>query len=157
MQENTGKIERYLEIGRSTKKFAPAEIEILREVLEDWQNNPDTTYIVFDEEIDSKIVGFIIFGLVPLTKFSWDIYWIAVDGSCQGKGIGRKLLQRTEDYLLRRQKRIILRAETSGKKEYAPTRAFYIKTQFKEALRIPDFYDEGDDLMMYTKHLPASK
>jgi putative acetyltransferase len=44
------------------------------------------------------MVGFVIFGRIPLTEFGWDIYWLAVKKCWQGKGIGSLLMNGLLDW-----------------------------------------------------------
>lgn len=145
--------EYYLKAVRSTKVFNPRELEVLGEVLQDCQDKPGQNYFLLDEKQDDTLAGFIIFGRIPLTQFSWDIYWLAVDKKYQGKGAGRKLLQKVEDFLLQKEGCAVLRVETSARKEYVHARGLYLKQGFKETGRIPDFYGQGDDLVTFYKDL----
>jgi hypothetical protein len=43
--------------------------------------------------------------------------------------------------------------ETSSLPKYEATRKFYVRNNYLEAARIRDYYGQGDDLMIYTKHL----
>ncbi|MDD5773260.1 MAG: GNAT family N-acetyltransferase [bacterium] len=149
--------ELYLKIAEGTASFNSAEIEILDEVLTDHFDNPKTTYILFEEKDNDKLLGFAIFGRSPMTKFSWDIYWMAVDKGSQRKGIGQKLQERIEGYVLGQDKKANLIIETSSKPEYDATRSFYLKKGFKEMGQIPDFYKEDDSLVIFYKSLITSK
>lgn len=98
-----------------------------------------------------------IFGKVSLTDFSWDIYWMAVDKELQGKGVGHRLLDRTEQFILGIDTKAVLRIETSAKAQYEPTRNFFKRNGFLEVGRIPDFYTEGDGLINYYKMIDRSR
>ena len=141
----------YLKIAEQTSAFNPAEIEILDEVLTDCFEDPKTTYILFEEKNNDRLLGFVIFGRSPITKFSWDIYWMVVDKEFQRKGIGKKLQKRIESYVLLQDKKANLIIETSSKPEYNATRNFYKNSGFKEVGQIPDFYNENDSLIIFYK------
>lgn len=145
--------EPYLSLARSTEVFNPQEMQVLKSVLEDYRQNQGKNYFLFEEKSSDKIAGFVIFGRTPITEFSWDIYWLVVDKTCQGKGLGRKLLREVESFILQKEKRFILKVETSTKKEYAHARNLYAKQSFKEAGRIPNFYTQGDDLIVFYKEV----
>lgn len=142
---------RYIEIARNVGVFTAAEIDIIIEILNVHEKSNGKEYIVFNYKDGDSIIGFIIFGRTPLTEFSWDIYWLIVNNDQQRKGIGRKLVKECEDFILRNENKAILRVETSTKKEFAHARNLYIKQNFKEAGRIPNFYREADDLIVYYK------
>lgn len=141
----------YLRIAESAQIFEPQDLEVLREVLEEFKRKPDTDYFVFEEKKEDAVVGFVIFGRAPLTKSSWEIYWLIVDKNFQGKGIGKRLIQRVENFILQKEKRPILKVETSSKREYSHARNLYSKQGFKELGRISDFYTKGDDLIILYK------
>jgi Acetyltransferase (GNAT) family. len=118
-------IEPYVEMAMRTHVFWSQEVEVLKEVLLDRKNNPTTSYTVFNERDEAdRMLGFVIFGRAPITRFSWDIYWLVVDKEIQGKGIGKKLLQRVEKYVLEKDTKAILRVETSSKTEFGVARNF---------------------------------
>ncbi len=142
-----------MRIARSPEVFKNQEIEVLKEVLDDLLHNHQTGYYLFEEKQDENAVGFVIFGKTPLTEFGWDIYWMAVERSCQGRGVGRKLLRRVEEFILDRQPRAILRVETSSRKEYVHARNLYGKQGFQVTGRIPNFYSPGDDLIVFHKEV----
>ncbi len=144
-------VEAYARLAQGTGFFRDVEIEVLKEVIEDHRKAPGKDYNFFQEIDGADLAGFIIFGRTPLTDFGWDIYWIAVGKDFQGRGIGKKLLKRAEDFILKKDRKAILRIETSGKKEYDTTQYFYKKTGFIEAGIIPDYYSDGDSMVNYYK------
>ena len=87
-----------------------------------------------------------------MTKGTFDLYWIAVDPARQGRGIGRELLRAAEEAILAEGGRLLL-VETAGKPAYAPTRAAYLAWGYTEVARVPDFYEDGDDKIVYARRL----
>ncbi|MEI6127114.1 MAG: GNAT family N-acetyltransferase [Pseudomonadota bacterium] len=152
---DTIKVEEHLSLAEKTGAFTPREIEVLREVLEDSFGKKDSHYIFLDEKQGDVLQGYIIFGRTPLTDCGWDAYWLAVAAKAQKKGIGMRLLQRMQQYTCQSGSKAVIRIETAGKKEYAYVRSFYIKAGFEEAGRIPDFYTDGDDLVIFRKTITA--
>ena len=151
LREGMRPSDEYTRLGERTGFFRPIEIDILHEVITDYQKAPGKDYFFFEETQDGKLAGFVIFGRTPLTDFAWDIYWIAVAHDIQGRGVGRRLVERTEEFILKDHKKAVIRIETSGKKQYEATLVFYKKTGFAQAGAIPDFYSEGDSLLNYYK------
>ncbi|MFH1768219.1 MAG: N-acetyltransferase, partial [Candidatus Omnitrophota bacterium] len=133
--------------------FNGKEIEVMEEVIENYVKSPEKDYFLLEEKQGEAVAGFLIFGRTPLTKSSWDIYWLVVDKNYQGKGFGRKLLKRMEEFILQNGSGAVLRVETSTKKEFAHARNLYARQEFKEVGRIPDFYEEGDSLIIYYKEI----
>lgn len=146
-------IDDYLNIARSTEAFMESELEILKEVLEDLQNNKKTSYNLIEDSSSEKLVGFSLFGRTPLTKFTWDIYWVIVEKSTQGKGVGKRLLVKTEEFIREKMARVAIKLETSTQKQYSAARGLYKRVGFQEAGRLPNFYSEGDDMIIFYKEI----
>jgi len=92
------------------------------------------------------------YGEVPLSDRCWDLYWIAVDPSAQGSGLGRDMVRHMETDLRERRARKVF-IETGGKTSYGATRAFYERAGYREIARIPDFFAAGDDKVIFGKDL----
>jgi ribosomal protein S18 acetylase RimI-like enzyme len=146
------KIKKYLDLADKTGAFHPGELDVLREVLEDTLHPDDdgSSYVLLEEKEGDKLLGFIIFGRTPLTQFGWDIYWLVVDKDIHRRGVGRRLVQSMQQHIAAPHQKAVIRIETSGKKEYAYVRNFYIKAGFVEVGRITDFYAPGDDLVFFS-------
>lgn len=149
----SGREESYIKVAKDTEVFNPQEIAVLREMVGECLTIPGKNYFLFDEQQDAKILGFVIFGRIPLTEFSWDVYWLVVDKMFQGKGVGKKLLVRVEDFIAESQARAILRIETSARKDYVRARGLYIKQGFIEIGRILHFYAPNDNLVIFYKEV----
>ena len=143
----------YLSIAEGTGAFRSCEIEILEEVLLDCFSDPSKGYLFLEMEAGGNTTGFAVYGRCPMTESAWDIYWIVVEKSLQGQGIGRKLIDELEKDARGPAGRAILRVETSGREEYGGQRHFYLRSGFRETGRIHDFYEEGDDLVTYCKFI----
>ena len=152
MMENT-LAERCLAAAANTGAFTPEEVDVLEDVLLEWTLHPGRDYILLTEEPEGVMAGFLIFGPTPMTRFAFDLYWVAVDPAFQKKGIGRKLEERMCSVLLEQSDRAVIRVETAGRDDYLGQRFFYLARQYRECGRIPDFYREGDDLVLYCKRI----
>lgn len=149
----TSEVFDYIDIALSSQAFRDSELEVLKDVINDYVDNSSTTYNFFEEKIGDKLVGFVIFGKTPLTEYGWDIYWLIVHKMFQGKGVGRRLIQRVEEFVLTMDHKAILRVETSSKKEYSAARGLYVKLNYLELGRLPNFYSESDDLIIFYKEI----
>lgn len=97
-------------------------------------------------------VGFACFGPVPCTRGSWDLYWIVVDSAMHGRGLGRRILREAERRVLALGGRKMF-VETSSREQYAPTRGFYEACGYALESRLLDYYDRGEDCLVYTRTL----
>ena len=81
-----------------------------------------------------------------------DLTMSAVRPDLQGAGRGAALMRHAEQDLRRRCQRLLV-VRTSGTEQYAGTRAFYRGLGYLEASRLPDYWTDGDDLVMFAKRL----
>lgn len=77
---------------------------------------------------------------------------LAVDPTRQGQGLGRRLVLAVEAALGEKGARLLL-VETSGVPEFAGQRRFYRKLGFRREARIRDYYQAGDDKVVFVKPL----
>jgi ribosomal protein S18 acetylase RimI-like enzyme len=136
---------------RATGRFREAEVATAVELLDAALAGDDDYRFVgaFD---GASLVGYACWGPTPGTEGTYDLYWIVVDPSRQGQGVGTRLLADVEQRLDARGARLIV-AETSSRADYAPTRGFYERRGFGKAAVIPAYYAPGDDLVIYLKDL----
>lgn len=87
-----------------------------------------------------------------MTEGTYNLYAIAVHKEHQGKGIGKEMMTYIEQLLTEKGHRILI-VETSGKAEFELTRAFYHKCNYVQTAVIPEFYDAGDDKVVFWKKL----
>jgi ribosomal protein S18 acetylase RimI-like enzyme len=85
-----------------------------------------------------------------MTQGAWNLLLIAVHPGSQGRGIGGALLREVERSLVAQGERVLL-VETSGLPTFARTRDFYRKHGYGEEARIRDYYQEGEDKIVFRK------
>lgn len=148
-----------VDIVRRTGMFNPEEVDVACELMDIWLNKPgqkDYIIHVAENAVDKRVAGYVCFGPTPATKSTYDLYWIAVEPTLQGQGIGWHLLRFAEDTIHRRGGRLVI-IETSSTPRYAPTRAFYLRNGYTVEAGIKDFYAQGDDRLIFTRRLPQTE
>jgi ribosomal protein S18 acetylase RimI-like enzyme len=106
-----------------------------------------------DEQGESSyLAGYILFGRVPFTRSSWDLYWLATHPDAQRRGVARMLVAAMEQEIKDRGGTHV-RVETSGTEGYAAARTFYEQTGYAQMTRLPEFYKPGDDMYTFLKRL----
>jgi GNAT superfamily N-acetyltransferase len=138
---------------RSISLFRPDEIEIALEVLDSSFKPGQKDYITLGAELDGRLVGWICWGPTPCTLGTYDLYWVAVDPSVQGAGVGSLLVAEMEKRLAGVARIIVV--ETAGRDDYRPTREFYLRRGYEVVGQVPDFYEPGDDQVVFLKRLPS--
>jgi ribosomal protein S18 acetylase RimI-like enzyme len=140
-------------LAQETGVFKPIELTALEEVLQDFLAKPwGAGYHCYTSERDGQIVGFSCHGPNTMTDRTWDLYWIAVATSRQARGLGSELLRFVEADVARQKGRLII-IETSSLPSYDPTRRFYLKHGYEQVAVVPDFYADGDSLVLFRKRL----
>ncbi|HUP24961.1 MAG TPA: GNAT family N-acetyltransferase [Thermoanaerobaculia bacterium] len=139
---------------RDTGYFREDEVAVARELIEEsLARGAASGYeLLFADRADGSLAGYACYGRIPLTESSFDLYWIAVDATEQGRGLGRWLLAESERRIAAAGGTQVF-VETSGRQQYEPTRIFYERTGYHVAARFANFYAPGDDKVVYVRRL----
>jgi ribosomal protein S18 acetylase RimI-like enzyme len=135
-----------------TGAFRPDEIAVAMDLIDIGLTPGGGGYLFVVAELDGDVAGYACFGATPCTLGTFDLYWIAVDKRLHGSGIGRTLVAHVEERVREAAGRMIL-IETGGKPSYSAQRGFYLSAGYREVARVPDFYEQGDDRVIYAKKL----
>ena len=87
-----------------------------------------------------------------MTDGTYNLYLIAVHKSYQGRGIGAQIMSYFETLLTEKGIRILI-VETSGLPSFELTRKFYDKLGYTREAVIREFYERGDDKVVFLKKL----
>jgi GNAT superfamily N-acetyltransferase len=146
-------VARLRELVASLDAFSPAERDVALELLEArLRHGEPSGYLFVFADVGHELVAYTCWGPIPLTRSSFDLYWIVVHPRYQGLGIGRDLLAETERAAgAHGGERLYI--ETSSREPYARTRAFYLRAGYREVARFEHFYAECDAKIVYCKHI----
>jgi GNAT superfamily N-acetyltransferase len=135
----------------STGVFSPVEIDVAVELVDErLAKGPSIGYHFIFAQRAGRALGYACYGPIALTAASFDLYWIAVDKTCQGQKIGQLLLAKSEELIRAAGGRQIY-IETSNRAHYSPTREFYLRCGYHQEALLKDFYAPGDDKVIYVK------
>jgi len=135
--------------------FRPDEVPVAIElIIEGLEKGSESGYQFVFAEVDGQTVAYACFGLIPCTLYSFDLYWIATHEDFRGRGLGKIVLREVEKVVAESGGKSVY-IETSYLPKYEPTRAFYLKNNYIEKARFEDFYDDGDDKVVYVKRLES--
>ena len=147
--------DRVREIVNSTGFFRPDEIKVAVDLVkEKLAQGAESSYRFLFAERDGVVVGYTCYGEVPCTIGTYDLYWIAVHNEFRKGGIGRQLLTHTETAIAALGGRAIY-IETASCERYQPTRHFYTRNNYDTAAILKDYYNPGDDKLIYVKLIAA--
>jgi len=146
--------EEILTVARSAVLFSAEEVATVEELIDEYiARGPQASgYYFLSGVIDGRVAGFACYGPRALTSGTYDLFWMAVDQSMQGRGLGKALSARTLEEVRALGGRLLV-AETSGKADYEPTRKFYEADGWTREAIIADFYAPGDAMAIYIKRL----
>jgi GNAT superfamily N-acetyltransferase len=142
-----------IKLADGTGVFKPLEIEALQEVLDDYHSDNHAIghrSITFEQ--NGQIQGFAYYAPTEMTDRTWHLYWIAVSKDTHAKGVGGQMLKYVEDDIRRANGRQLL-IETSSLPHYELTRKFYLKHGYDQVCAQPDYYADGDDMVVFRKRL----
>jgi ribosomal protein S18 acetylase RimI-like enzyme len=140
------------EIVARVGNFNPGEIGVALELIDIYLRDEDQKdyRIEVAENEECRVCGYVCWGATPLTKGTYDLYWIATHPDVQGSGYGQALMEFVERRVDEERGRLLV-LETSSKESYGNTVRFYRRFGYEEASRIRDFYDAGDDKITFVK------
>ena len=144
---DAGDVARIHALTVATGVFSAEESRVAAELAETTLDGTET-YRWLLAEADGELVGYTCFDRIPLSRVSFDLYWIAVLPAQRGTGLAMDLMARTAK-LAKSKRGLWIFAETSSRGAYAPARAFYVKAGFTETARFADFYEPGDDKVVF--------
>ena len=104
------------------------------------------------DEAAGELLGVAFFEPRDATDRCWYLTMIAVSPRAQGQGRGSALVHHVEHELRSRDARLLL-IETSGTPQYDQTRAFYTQHGYATVARVPDYFADGDDMVLFHKDL----
>ena len=135
----------------SDATFRDDEIAVALELV-DAGLDGSTDYRLLVAEIDGAVAGYICFGPTPMTKSTYDLYWIVVAASARGRGAAGALV-RAMEAAIRATGGGQVRVETSETEGYGAARALYARLEYPIAVELADFYAPGDGLITYFKRI----
>ena len=125
--------------------------DMLDEMISDYLHNKNSNdyWFIYD---DGQPVAIGYCALERMTQGTWNLYLIAVHPDYQKSGRGASMLHHIEQKLAERGERILL-IETSGLQSFEGTREFYRKCGYSQEARIREFYQAGEDKIVFRKLL----
>ena len=125
--------------------------ELLDDMTHDFFSNERTTDIWLTKEINIPVA---VAYCAPerMTEGTFNLYLIAISKNFQDKGLGSEIMAYLENLVRDKGARILI-VETSGLPEFELTRTFYDKLNYKREAVIREFYQAGEDKIVFWKKL----
>ena len=116
------------------------------------QRDAGATCLVEDAADGQGLASVLFYRPEEASDGGYDLTMIAVRPDLQGGGRGAALMRHAERDLRGRGQRLLL-VRTSGTPQYDATRAFYRGLSYVEHTQVPDYWTDGDDLVLFSKRL----
>lgn len=141
-------------IVRDAGNFNEAEVDCALELIDVYLNDAgQNDYRILVLENDQSFVrAYACWGPTPLTRGTYDLYWIATHSKYRGLGYGQALMREVERCVAGESGRLLV-VETSSRESYSNTIRFYRNLGYQQTSGIRDFYDVGDDKIIFVKRL----
>ena len=144
-------VEELLEVAQ-TIGFEAEETDALRGMLDEYFQDLESGEHCWVVDDDGGLMSVAYYAPERMTQGTWNLYMIAVRPDRQGNGRGSAMLRYVEEDLRKRGSRLLI-VETSALADFEPAQAFYRKNGFEEEARIRNFYDAGNDKIIFCKTL----
>src|SRR4029079_7679498 len=142
-----------LKLTEETGFFTPRDIDILREVLDDYTAEAKAeAHLCITAEKAGRPIGFGYFAPIAMSDRTWYLWWIVVGKETQKSGLGTRLHKHVEEMIHADNGRVSV-LETSSLPLYEPTRRFYVKNGYEIAAVLKDYYADGQDMVDFRKRL----
>ncbi len=146
-----GERDQIRQIATSSGVFNPVELDTVEELLDAYFRDPqESGYYFLSYRDGDRVLGFAAWGPRDLAERGYDLYWIATRPEAQRRGAARALLDSVETIVRARGGGWIW-IETSDTPPYSAARSFYARCGYRRIAALPDFYRDGDGLVVYTK------
>lgn len=132
--------------------FSAAESGIVERMVADYVDHLlDDGHVCVVEDDDGPVAT-AYYEPARATDRTWYLTMIAVRSHRQSQGRGAALLRHVEDDLRARGQRLLL-VETSGLPAFVRTRAFYLSCGYEQAATVRDYYEDGEDMILFRRSL----
>ncbi len=137
--------------------FCGADAECALDDIEDWLESGDRSGTWFFSCFrGGRVAGFACCDQVPIARGTFELNWICTDPGCEREGVGALLLARVERQLRRVRARLLV-VETSSRPAYRKVHRFLRKNGFRQGARLKDFWDRGDDKLVFEKRIAGGR
>lgn len=142
-----------LAIIAASGQFDPEGLAHVRSVLDAHFNKPEAA--IWLTALDDEPVGVAYCAPEPVTSGTWNLLMLWIKDGFEGCGFGKALVSKIEEELKARNARLFI-VETSQLPEFEAARKFYESYGFELVAEVKDFFDDGDNKLIYTKPISGS-
>ena len=147
-------IEPMVHLAVTAELFPPEAGDFLREQARAWLDGGEGpgAWAVEDDEAGGGLGSVVFFEPRLATDRVWALTMIAVAPALQGGGRGARAVRWVEDTLRAQEQRLLV-IETSSTPRYDKTRRFYERSGYRQVAVVPDYFEDGDHMVLFHKDL----
>jgi ribosomal protein S18 acetylase RimI-like enzyme len=138
----------------ASELFAPEDAAIVESMMASYvaREHANGHACVIDIDDGGEPAGVAYWQPAEATDRTWYLTMIGVRRDRHRQGRGSALLRYVEEQLRAGEQRLLL-VETSSTPPFDRARAFYRSCGYSEEARVRDFYEPGDDMVLFRKDL----
>src|SRR5689334_3333995 len=138
----------------NSELFQPSDADCVDEMFGLALSRPaPDNYRFLSGWLNGAMAGFACYGWEALTHGTWDLFWVVTLPTMRGQGLGGALLDETLRVATAEGGRLMV-IYTSSTAPYVAARALYESRGFVRTAVVPEYYNTGDDLHIYSRSLP---
>lgn len=141
------------ELAVAADLFPLEEVGIVEQMMDRYfAGTADEGHVCVVDEESGLLLAVAYYEPIVATDRAWELLMIGVRRDHHREGRGRVMLRHVEDDLRSRGQRLLL-VETSSGPAFGPARAFYRSCAYDEEARVRDYFEDGDDMVLFRKAL----
>jgi hypothetical protein len=131
--------------------FTGVEIDLMGEILKDWQRAPGQPYTLLELRDGKTLVAFAIIHRVSGRNFTFDIRFIVLDRDYRSSNAIQHLFEMIDEELLKKIPFAVIRVEISSLKKESLGENALENARYCQIGHIAAYYGEHDDFFFYIK------
>lgn len=131
--------------------FSGVEVDLMVEILKDWQKAPGQPYTLLELRDGKTLVAFAIIHRVSGRNFTFDIRFIVLDRDYRSSSAMQHLFELIDEELLKKIPFAVIRIEISSVKRESLGENALENASFCQIGHIAAYYGENDDFFFYIK------
>jgi hypothetical protein len=135
----------------NTNAFTGVEVDLLVEILKDWQQAPGNPYILLELRDGKTLVAFAIINQVSGRNFTFDVRFIVLDRDYRSTTAVQHLFEMIDEELLKKIPFAVIRVEISSVKKASLGENALENASYCQIGHIAAYYGENDDFFFYIK------
>ncbi|HNV18446.1 MAG TPA: hypothetical protein PKJ52_02245 [Rectinema sp.] len=141
----------YEQVASNSGAFKGVEIDLMLEILKDWQQAPGKSYTLLELRDGKTLVAFAIIHKVAGRNFTFDIRFVVLDSDYRSTNAIQHLFEMIDQELLKKMPFAVIRFELSSDKRDSLGENTLENSGYCQIGHIAEFFGANDDFFFYIK------